>query len=238
MVSLDDAIVARYSSHGLRFEILVDPNLAYQYRRNNKIELTDVLATDRIFRDAKKGEKASDSDMQRVFRTTDPLQIADIILMKGELQITADQRRRLKEEKKRKIVDIITRNAVNPQTGYPHSPQRIEQAIAESKINIDPFKEAELQVEKVVEAIRPILPISMEKRLIYIKVPASYAAKAYGIIKSVGEIKSEEWQKDGSLTCNLEIPAGLQEEIYEKLNSITKGEVETKVLTRKAEWRS
>lgn len=236
MVSLDDAIVARYSSHGLRFEILVDPNLAHEYRRSSKIELTDVLATDRIFRDAKKGEKASETDMQRVFRTTDPLRIADIILRRGELQITADQRRRLKEEKKRKIVEIIARNAVNPQTGYPHPSQRIEQAIAEAKINIDPFKDAEIQVPGVLEAIRPILPISMEKRLVYIRVPASYAAKVYGMIKGMGEVKSEEWQKDGSLVCNLEIPAGLQEEIYEKLNNITKGQVETKVLTRKAEW--
>ena len=39
----------------------------------------------------------------------------------------------------------------------------------------------------------------------------------YGVIRSLGEIKREEWQNDGALIVVLQLPAGTQAEVYERL---------------------
>ena len=45
------------------------------------------------------------------------------------------------------------------------------------------------------------------------------------------DIKKEEWKSDAWIAV-VEIPAGMQGEIYEKLNNMTGGKAEVKVLTR------
>jgi ribosome maturation protein SDO1 len=60
--------------------------------------------------------------MHKAFGTTDPLKIADLILKKGTLQLTTDQRRKMVEDKKRQIIDFISRQAVDPKTNLPHPP--------------------------------------------------------------------------------------------------------------------
>ena len=48
MVSLDDAVVARLERSGSRFEILVDPDLAQEWKRDaESTEMGDVLAVGR-----------------------------------------------------------------------------------------------------------------------------------------------------------------------------------------------
>ena len=58
--------------------------------------------------------------LTELFKTTNFLQIAEIILRKGDLNLTTDQRRRLVEEKRKQIVATIARNFVDPRTGLPH----------------------------------------------------------------------------------------------------------------------
>jgi len=43
----------------------------------------------------------------------------------------------------------------------------------------------------------------------------------------------EEWKKSGTLYLLVSLPAGLQDAFYEDLNSLTKGEAETKLVERK-----
>jgi len=97
-------------------------------------------------------------------------------------------------------------------------------------VNVNEMESAESQVEKIVQALRPVLPISMEMTDISVRIPATYAAKAYGRIKDFGEIKKEEWRNDGSWIGVIEIPAGVQGDFYNLLNKITKGEAETKII--------
>jgi rRNA metabolism SBDS family protein len=75
----------------------------------------------------------------KVFSTTDFDTIARRIIEKGEIHLTAEQRRQMIDEKRRQVITFISRNSVNPQTGHPHPPQRIEMAMEEARINIDPF---------------------------------------------------------------------------------------------------
>ncbi|MDP3066423.1 MAG: ribosome assembly factor SBDS [Methanobacteriaceae archaeon] len=230
MVTLEDAVIARLEYFGERFEILVDPDLASDFKRGEPIEIDEILAVEEVFKDAKKGDKASEETMMKAFQTADALEAAAVIIRKGNVQLTAQQRRDMQEEKRRSIVAKIAREAINPQTKFPHPARRIEIAMEEAKIHVDPFKSVDEQVNTVLKAIRTKIPIRFEKVRVAIRIPGEATGKVYGVIPEYGVTKKEEWQQDGSWIAVVEIPGGLQESFYQKLSEITHGQVETKII--------
>ena len=230
MITLEDAVIARLEYFGEHFEILVDPEMAADFKRDEAIEMQEILAVEEIFKDAKKGDKASEEAMIKAFNTTDILDVAATIIRKGQVQLTAQQRKEMTEEKRRKIVATITREAINPQTKLPHPARRIEIAMEESKIHIDPFKSVDEQVNTVLKAIRTKIPIRFERVQVAIKIPGDFSGKVYNIIPEFGKTRKEEWQQDGSWVAIVEIPGGMQDNFYRKLNELTHGQVETKLL--------
>lgn len=232
LVSLEHAVIARLVTHGEHYEVLVDPELALDLKRGKEVDMAKVMATDAIFKDVKKGDRASEEHMAKIFATSDAMEIAKQIIKKGEIQLTTDQRRRMLEERKKQVVSLITRNAINPQTNTPHPPQRIEKAMEEARVHIDVNKTADEQIQVVVKALRPIIPLRFEEKTIAVKIPAQYAARAFSSVKEYGSVKKEEWLKDGSWAFLMDLPAGAVEEFLNELNSLTKGDVETKILKK------
>jgi len=232
MIPLDRAVVARLESYGEKFEILVDPHQAALVRQGQAVNIEDVVAALNVFGNASKATRASDEVLMKVFHTTDFDTVARKIIEKGEIHLTADQRRHMVEEKRRQVITFISRNAINPQTGHPHPPQRIEMAMEEARVNIDPFKHLDEQVKETVKALRPILPIRFEELRLAIKIPGDFAAKAYGDIASGSTMEKDEWLKDGSWVCVVRIPAGIQVEFYDLINKLTKGEGQVKILNQ------
>ncbi len=230
MVTLEDSVIARLEYYGERFEILVDPDLASDYKRGRDIQLEEILAVEEVFKDAKKGDKASEEAMKKAFDSTDPIEAAAVIIKKGQVQLTAQQRKEMQEEKRKKVIAKITREAINPQTKLPHPARRIEIAMEEAKVHIDPFKSVDEQVNDVLKAIRVKIPIRFEKVSMAIRIPGDYSGKAYSVISEFGKIRKEEWQKDGSWIAVVEVPGGLQESFHRKLSELTGGNVETKLI--------
>ena len=230
MVDVDKAIIARLKKQGKNFEILVDCNKAIDFKHGKEISLNDVVATNDIFEDVKKGSHASENDLKKIFGTDDANEIAKIIIEEGEIQLTAEYKSKLREEKKKQIINLIHRNAIDPKTNLPHPVTRIELAMHEAKVNIDEFKKAEAQVEDIIKKLRSIIPLKYEIREIAVKIPAQFSGQIYGILKQFGKIIKDEWQNDGSLVIFMEIPAGLQMELTDKLNHLTHGDIDLKVL--------
>ena len=230
MVSLDEAVTARLKRGSKHFEVLVEPEGALAFKRGEEVNLEDVLAVETIFEDANRGDRAAESDILNAFETSDPYEIASQILKSGELQLTAEQRKHILEEKKKKVIYTIAKNAINPQTRAPHPPARIERAMEEAKVHIDPLKSVEQMVNITMKAIRPLIPIRFEEVDVAVKIPPEYAPKAYGDISRSGSILKEEWQNDGSWIAVVRIPAGIQNDFYALLNHLTKGEAQTKLL--------
>ncbi|QSZ67840.1 ribosome assembly factor SBDS [Methanofollis aquaemaris] len=230
MIPLDRAVVARLESHGERFEIGVDPDLAQQVRQGADVSIEDVVAAETIFENFAHGDRASEETLQKVFETTDFEPIARRILTKGEIHLTSEQRKKMIEERRRQVITYIARNAVNPQTKLPHPPQRIEMAMEEARVNIDPFKSVEEQVKVAMKALRPIIPIRFEELRVAVRIPADYAPKAYGEMQASVTIEREEWQNDGSWICVCRIPAGVQNDLYTLVNRLSRGDGEVKVL--------
>lgn len=225
MVTLDKSVFARYSKDGKHFEIYVDPVKALEFKQGRQVSVTEFLAVDAVFKDARKGDHASESALKEVFGTSVPSEVAKQIVLKGEIQLTTEQRRNAIEEKKRAIISLIARESINPQTKTPHPPHRIEKAIDEARVSIDPFEKVEIQVEKVLKAIRPIIPISMERLRIETMIPPAYTGQVYHMLKK-HELEKEEWLDNGCLKAVLKIPAGLESEFYSEINSICKGEAQ------------
>ena len=223
-------VVARVEKLGEKFEVLVKPDAVQKIRDGKDVNLLDQLAIDQIFRDAHKGSKASEEKMREIFGTTDTMAVARQIVTKGEIQLTTEQRREMLEQKRKQIVHYIAANAINPQTGTPHPPQRIEIAMEEAKVHVDPFKPVEEQVKTILDALRPLIPIRFEKARIAVRLAAEDSAKCYGDIKAFGTILREEWQPTGAWIGVVEMPAGMQTEFLERLNAKTKGNVEAKIL--------
>jgi ribosome maturation protein SDO1 len=221
---------ARISKSGEKFEILVKPDPALEYKMGKPLGVSQLLVIDEIYIDANKGTHASEEKLQKAFGTADPLKIAEEIMKHGELQLTTDQRRQLVEDKRKQIVAFISRNCIDPRTGTPHPPIRIEQAMNQVRYSIDPFKSSDEQAQDIIEELRPILPIKMEQMRVAVKIFAEHAAKGYGTIKNFGKITREEWQADGSLVAVVEMPAGLYGPFVERLGKITQGTIQTKVL--------
>src|SRR3989344_1870364 len=143
MVPLDKAVTARLNNHGLNFEILVDCEKAIELKQGKQIPLDEVVVTFDVFKDVKKGLHASENDLQKVFLTQEKSAIVKKIIKEGEVQLTQEYRNKLREEKKRMIINLIHRYSINPTNNLPHPLTRIEAALEEAKVKIDEFKSAD-----------------------------------------------------------------------------------------------
>ena len=220
--------LARIKKFGQTFEINIDPDAALKYKSGEISDLREVLLADNIFSDAKKGMAAPESELQKVFHTSDTNKIADIILKEGEIQATSEHRSEEREKRLKKLITMIHAQAIDSKTGLPHPATRIQAALEEAKVHLDDHKTVEEQFDDVIAKLRPIIPIKIEQKQVNIIIPATYAGKSYQIVNSNSKILSDNWNSDGSWTVKVEIPAGLYPEFLDKLNSLTHGEVVVK----------
>ena len=230
MVSLDEAVIARLESSGHKFEILIDPEAAQEFREGGEIDWDEALATEGVWSDSAKGDRASDDAIQETFGTLVLETVCTAILERGDIQLTAAQRKTLVERRHKQLVAHIAASAMNPQTSTPHPPQRIENALAEAKFIVDPLEQLERQVERAVKALRPLLPISFEKMRVAVRIPAQHVGRCYGDMKALATITKEEYQPDGSWIAVLELAAGAHGDLLDRIGSLTHGTAETKQL--------
>ncbi len=225
--------VARMSRGGEKFELIIDPDKAVAYRNSEGGDVRSSLKYEKVFSDAKRGLPASVDSLKKAFETSDILKVADFIIRHGEVQLSAHYRDSLREAKRKQLIEIIHRNAIDPRTKLPHPLQRIENAFDVAKVKIDDGKKAEDQLEDVMKALRPVMPISFETRKLQLVVPSAYASKANQLIKGFGRVVDTKWHSDGTLLAFVEIPAGLQQDMIDRLNKLAHGDIDVKVLEEK-----
>lgn len=239
-----EEVVARLFSHGHHFEILVDPEKAQLYKEGKISDVGEVVISDAVFKqirtakprdkgmmmdDKKSAERVDKNLMMEVFGTASFLEVAKQILDKGEVQYTTEQLKEIIEKKKRRLITLIARQGIDPRTGAPHTPERIEAAIEQAKVKIDYNKPIEQQIKNVISDITAILPVTLETKRIELKIPIKYADRAKTIVKEMCTITTEKWYGNEWLV-SVEIGAGMQEILFNKLNNITHGEVISRIL--------
>ena len=207
---MDKPSIVRFAVEGEKFEILVKPDHALEFKLGKKKDVSTILISEEVYSDSNKGTRASTEKLMKAFKTT-------------------DQRRKMVSEKRKQIVEFIAKNFVDPRSHLPHPPLRIEQAMDDARVSIDPFKYVDEQIKEIVEQLRSIIPLKSENMLLEILVPAQFAAQSYSVLKSVGSLKKEEWQANGSLKVILDIPAAARANVIDRLGSITKGSASVEV---------
>jgi ribosome maturation protein SDO1 len=230
MVSLDDAIMARLESHGETFEILLDPKVVDLVKQGKEFDIVEYMAVEDVFKNASKGTKPAEDKIKEAFGTDDIGEIARKIVEKGEIHITAEQRKEMLEAKKQQVIAFIAANAINPQTHTPHPPLRIQLALEEAKFHVDPFKPLQKEIDEAMKLLRPLLPIRFEKARIAVKLNGADYGRCYDDIIHYGIVEREEWTPDGSWIGVMEVPGGLTNEIADKLKHKTKGTASVKLI--------
>jgi ribosome maturation protein SDO1 len=215
-------VEARLRIKNKTFEIIVDVEKALEMKKGTDVSIDNVLEVDEIFSDSKKGEKASSKDLTECFGTDDAREVAKKIIEKGDIQIPTELKNKEREERIKQAVDFLTKNCVDPATDRPYTSSRMQEVLGESGVNIE-NKPIESQLGKILEAIRKILPIKIETKKIKLTVPAIHTGKVYGVLKDYKE--KEDWLGNGDLVCIVNIPAGMQMDFYDKINSLTHGTV-------------
>lgn len=215
--------IVKLTLEGDKFELIVKPDPALEYKLGKRSDISSVLVSDEIYSDANKGSRASSEKLMKHFKTTDATEVAKQIIARGELNLTTDQRRKMVEEKRKQIVQFINRSFVDPKTHLPHPIVRIEAAMDEARLSVDPFKRAEDQAKSVIEGLRKILPLKSETVRLTVTVPPQFSAQSYSILKSTGDFKGEEWLSDGSLRAIVEMNAGMKANFLDRLGSVSKG---------------
>ena len=226
---MDKVTVVKYSYATEKFEILVKSDLAFDYKLGKISEISKILVSDEIYTNSGKGTRASNELLSKVFKTEDIVKIAEIMMQKGELNLTTEQRKKMTADKRKQIVTFIAKTYVDPRTHLPHPLLRIEQAMTDGRISVDPFKNPNEQIKDIVEKLRPIIPLKTENITLEISVPAQFVAQSYTVLKSTGSLKKEDWQPNGSLKAILEIPAAARPNVIDRLGAITKGNANVEV---------
>ena len=164
MVSLDDAVVARWEYGGKRYEVLLDPDMVEAFREDpTSVNLDDFMAVEDVFHDARQGERPAVEDLVSTFGSEDVAEATRTILERGSIQLTTAQRKARVEAMRQRILHHIHSEAVDPRTKSPHPRARLELALEESRFSVDPFKRLEAQVKDAINVLKPLLPLSFER---------------------------------------------------------------------------
>ncbi len=221
-------VVARIKAKGKQYEISVDLDEALKVKAG-KGDIMAALQGSAIYMDLKKGNTAAGKDLIDAFGTTDVYQIAQKIMVSGEIQKTQEFRDAEREARIKQVVDAIVRNAVD-QHGRPYTAERITRALQEVHYNVD-NRPADQQLHDAIHKIKDIIPIKIEVKRIKLTIPARFTGQVYGLFKETKE--SEEWLGNGDLQVIVNIPSGMQLDFYDKLNNITHGAVRSEEMVEK-----
>ena len=222
--------IAKLKKGGETFEVVINSEEAIAYRNNELNDIRDAIVNEKIFSDAKKGELASEDKMKLLFGTADPIEVAKIIIKEGEIQLTAEYRNKLREQKRQQIIGAIHANAIDGRTNLPIPIERIKNAMEEKRIHIDEFKPVGKQVEEIVEKLRELIPLKFGKEQLKIIIPAPSAPKALDFLKGKSDVKTITWLNNGNLEVYVEVSAGKYKALIEELENMTHGSAEIKTI--------
>ena len=222
-----DAITVQFRGDK-QFEILVEPDLAKEAKLEGEDhDIQRMLFVQEIFTDAGEGERASVDEIEEEFGTKQVMEAAEEIFEKGDMQLTTEQKAEIREDKWKQLVNMIARRVQNPRTGNPHPPDRVENALDEAGFNVQWDSDMEEEFEDAIDELRPIIPISLDEKTVAIRIPVDNAGKAYDKLQQAADIDEEQWGNE-YFTAKVTLPAGVLEELREKLQDMTSGQTEMK----------
>eukprot|EP01087_Luapelamoeba_hula_P013707 TRINITY_DN3931_c0_g1_i1.p1 TRINITY_DN3931_c0_g1~~TRINITY_DN3931_c0_g1_i1.p1 ORF type:complete len:288 (+),score=57.32 TRINITY_DN3931_c0_g1_i1:32-865(+) len=218
-----DFQIVRFKSGGNTFEILTKLGAVAKFQ-DGKLGFNSVLFADEIFTDYAKGKRANEAELRAAFETNNVETCARQIIEKGELQLTAADRKEKVDKKRAEMVNYIHKYYVHPRTRTPHPVLRIENAFDELRINVDPDMPAERQLqERVLRRLPEVLPITKCEIEGILTIPHQYLGSAMGLVHKYCSVTGENYTSDGSV-MNIAFVPGDYDALMNDLRDLTKGE--------------
>lgn len=216
-------MLVRYKHGKSTFELATHPGTVTKYRNEKDTSLTDVLVTDVVFTNYSKGERASDAELRAAFGEGETKEkILEKIIQKGEVQLSAAERKEKLEARRREIIEYIHRNYVDPKTLHPLPVMRIEQALEAIRPRIDTDQAVDRQVAQMSVKLMACMPMKKHQMGGTIKVSHAFLGSANGIIRSYCTVSREHYTSEGAVLEVLVAP-GDYDALLKALNSATKG---------------
>src|SRR3989338_5719571 len=142
--------VARFRSGKIIFETVVDLENAIKLKHGENVDINDVIRDVAVYTDQKKGMRAGNAELKNVFGTTELQKVVEQIVKKGNIEVIQEFRDEKLEAKRKQVIDFLSRNAIDVRTGRPFTPDIIEKAIKEAKVNVQD-KPLERQMPDIIE---------------------------------------------------------------------------------------
>jgi ribosome maturation protein SDO1 len=218
-------VEARLKVKGKSYEIMVDLDEALKVKAGTG-NIMSAMQSPAVYHDVKKALVVPQTDLKDAFNTIDIYEIAKQIILKGEVQKTQDFRDNEREAKKKQVIALILKNAVD-QRGMPYTEARLNTAVDQVHFNFD-NRPAEKQMTDLMHKLKEVIPIKIEVKRVQLTIPAQFTGQVYGLLQDYKE--EEEWLSNGNLRVIMNIPAGLIIDFYDKLNKITHGAVQSQEL--------
>jgi ribosome maturation protein SDO1 len=208
----------------LSFEIITYNGTVRKFK-NNQLGWDKVLQTDLIFTNSKKGNRASSKDLKTAFGTDDLNECAKLIVEKGELQVSAKERKEDTKTKKNEIIYYIHKNYIDPKSKLPHPMSRLELAIDNLKYRIDTKRLTEQQANEIIKKLQGKL--FFKKSLIEMKVSMEhrYIGQCSNVIYGMTNVIKERITSDG-YEWKVSISSSDFDSFIEKLTKLTSGHFE------------
>jgi ribosome maturation protein SDO1 len=213
-------VIARLRVGKLDFETMVDLDNAMKLKKGIAVSISEVVRDNFVYTDLKKGMKAGKAELELSFGTADLNVCVEKIVKKGELEVTQEFRDEALENRRKQVIDFLSKNAVDARTNRPFTPDMISNAIKQAGVKIENVG-MDKQIKNIIETLKKVIPIKIETKKIKIKIPAQFTGQIYGLIQEYKE--KEDWLSDGSLEVILNIPVGITMDFYDKLNKVTHG---------------
>lgn len=144
----------------LTFEALVKPGSIEPYRQG-KLPKDQILISDQVYRNASKFQKAKASELTKGFQTDNLDQCLKIILDQGSYSLTKKELQEKTANKRSEILNHLHKYYHDPTKDpvIPHPISRLDQALTEMGITIDPHTPTQKQLQLITKKLPDFLRV-------------------------------------------------------------------------------
>lgn len=146
-----------------------------------------------------------------------------MIIEKGELELSAAERKEALEKKRAEIVTYLHKYYTDPKAKTPHPVVRIENALDQVKFRVDPDLPSDKQAQEAVKKIITILPMKKSEMGGTISLTHAHLGSAASILKKHARVLSENYTDTG---CDyvVEFLPGDYQTLLSELGKATEGD--------------
>eukprot|EP01095_Lingulamoeba_sp_RSL-Kostka_P010206 TRINITY_DN3635_c1_g1_i1.p1 TRINITY_DN3635_c1_g1~~TRINITY_DN3635_c1_g1_i1.p1 ORF type:complete len:260 (+),score=83.05 TRINITY_DN3635_c1_g1_i1:75-854(+) len=214
--------LVRYKVNRNNFEVMVNPGAVMKYRKKTITDIQEVIYSDVIYKNQSKAEQASEADLSQGFETEDVMACIEIILQKGEVQLTSAERKAKVEKKRLEIINFIHQNYVDPASKKPIPVVRIENALETMKFKPDGNIPTDKQLAKLLKKLPEYIPLKKMIMSGALTIPNKYIGQAQNVVHKYCETGKESW--GNAWTVEVSIVPGVYDNFIRDISSATQGE--------------